>query len=283
MFLTLSNLYYALSYIVIGTLLTEFCFWVPGYFFEYFAESLKPYKIRNTDGIKGFKESQAKLRKEAIDSRVAGYKTDWIIYLVPWLLSSMSFDSEIPSFLEASWILFIMILVLDTWIFLVHLWLHSKYAYNRHKYHHSFRHVTCWFVDMEDPIETVLIGGGKHINLVLFSPHPYIAFVYLFITKLWNVLGHCGYNLPPFQFIETYLPLIASPNGHELHHYEHVDINFSVFFTWLDYLFGTLVLSKFPMKLSEVPDENLESPKKSPNFDATSKRLCFLIAEAAAV
>ncbi len=76
----------------------------------------------------------------------------------------------------------------------------------------------------------------------VFEPEVIVFFVleYLFVTNLWNVMAHCGYNLPLFQFVEVYLPFMGTPNRHEQHHY-HGDANLAIFTTIFDFFGGSLV------------------------------------------
>jgi len=239
----------AASFVFISWFLTEVNFWGLGFFFEYFAEHpwLKPYKIRNIealpDGTKlKVKKEMARLKQHAWDQRWEKYKSDWIIFLGSYALSSMRFSAEMPTLFWCFAEALFLILMFDAWIFIVHYYLHHAIGYRHHKEHHSFRYITCWFVDLESPRESMLIGGGKYAILSIWSPHPYVAFIYLFCVKFWNVLSHCGYNLPLFQFIDTYLPFIASPNLHEIHHFKHDTryANMCVFTTIFDYMAGTL-------------------------------------------
>lgn len=245
----------AIWFTVMAFLAAESSFWGLGLFFDYFAEAswIKPYKIRDVEKVPGLKEEMAKLKQRAIDERVYGrYRTDWIIFLGAWLASSMDCRAPCPSFLTMFKDVCIMVLILDAWIFIAHWILHSRLGYVSHKRHHSFRHVQCWFVDIESNAETLLIGVFKYALLAYYSPHAYTGLVYLFWAKFWNVLAHCGHNLPIFQFIDEYVWFIASPNLHEIHHFSHSDVNLCVFTTVLDSMFGSLERNPYKQTRSKT-------------------------------
>lgn len=236
----------AAAYTLCGFLITECTVVGTAVFFDVAAGHLAPYKIHKEH------QRSEKLKQRAIRERLAKYKTDWIVYLFTWLLSSMTFESELPSLLVNMAQLTAMCVLLDCHIYAAHWWMHTKEGRSVHHKHHSFRYVDCWFVDHESALESALIAVGKHGLLVVFSPHPYVAFVYLWLTKFWNTVAHCGYNLPLFQFVDKFLPFIGSPNAHELHHFQG-ECNLAIFTTILDQLFGTAASSG--QQLKQTPED----------------------------
>jgi len=230
----------SVCFTLMAFIITEGSVWGTALLFDYFAESsyLKPYVIRDINKIKPGQEHPDKQIKRAMKIRYEKYKSDWIIYLMAWCLSSIRYDT--PSISDLIIDTFVLILTLDVYIFIAHWWLHSKWGKDDHSLHHTARYVSCWLVDHESSTESAILGIGKYAILVFYSPSAYSSYIYLFIAKFWNVLAHCGYNLPIFQWIDTYLPIIATPNLHEIHHHHHGMANLAVFTTILDYLFGTI-------------------------------------------
>ena len=229
--------YSGLYYVVNGFLVTECTVVGVSLSFDYFAKlkSFQKYKIR-----KDHKTSD-ELIETSIWERISSYKTEWIVYTLTWYFSNMSFESsEYPGIGSSLFQVMMLCIFLDGYVYLVHLWMHTRDGYYTHKKHHSFRFVNCWFVDHESEYESKLIAFGKHGALAYWSPHPQTALEYLFVTKLWNVMAHCGYNLPLFEFVEAYLPFMGTPNRHEQHHY-HGDANLAIFTTIFDCLGGSLV------------------------------------------
>uniref|UniRef100_A0A7S2YG93 Fatty acid hydroxylase domain-containing protein n=1 Tax=Entomoneis paludosa TaxID=265537 RepID=A0A7S2YG93_9STRA len=228
-----------LCYVVNGFLITECTVVGSAFFFDTFGTTtFHKYKIRPEHVA-----SQA-LIERSIWERIRKYRTEWITYTVTWTLSNMTFEdgdqSKYPGVAKSILQVAALCVFLDAYVYLVHYWMHTRQGHFCHKKHHSFRYVNCWFVDHETQLESFLIAVGKHGALAYFSPHPQTAFEYLFATKLWNVVAHCGYNLPIFQWVDRYLPFMGTPNRHEQHHY-HGDANLSIFTTIFDYLGGSLV------------------------------------------
>jgi len=226
----------AAYYTLVGFIITELSVIVPALFFDFMRPYLKQYKIRKAFPTK-------EMISTAKYDRLRKYKTDWLIYLATWCCSNMEFTVAPPSWTVSILHAVILSWLLDFYIYLTHWWMHIERRFHIHKKHHTVQIVDCWLVDHEEGVESALIGFGKHMILALFCAYPRVAFVYLFYTKFWNCICHCGYNLPIFQFIENYLPFIATPNQHELHHYYHKNMNLSVFLSVPDWLMGTLAMT----------------------------------------
>lgn len=227
--------YPGLYYVVNGFVITEWTVVGTALFFDANSDRWRAYKIR--------KESPdvSKLIERSCWDRIFKYKTEWMGYYLFWLLSKMTFEDTYPGVFWSVAQVYALCVVYDAYAYLAHKWMHTaRKGLVVHKKHHSFRYVTCWFVDHESYPESLLMGVGKHGILALVSPHPRTAFEYLFVIKFWNVIAHCGYNLPIFAFIDRYLPFSGTPNRHEQHHY-HGEANLAIVTTVFDYLGGTLV------------------------------------------
>lgn len=227
----------AAFYTLVAFLITELSVILPALFFDFMGPFLKQYKTRKA-------LPNEEMISTAKYERLSKYKTDWLVYLITWYLSNMDFSLTPPSWTISIIYALVLSWALDFWIYLIHWWMHVDRRFFIHKKHHTAQIVDCWLVDHEEGWESLLLGFGKHMILVVFCAHPRVAFTYLFYTKFWNVIGHCGYNLPIFQFMETYLPFLATPNQHELHHYYHKDLNFSVFLSIPDWIMGTLAVTE---------------------------------------
>lgn len=223
-------------YVFNGFLITECTVVGAALFFDTFASPFYQYKIRK-DHV-----ASDELVVRSIWERIYKYRTEWITYAATWLLSCMSFEHQTyPGIATSALQVASLCVLLDFYVYLAHMWMHSsRQGHLCHKKHHSFRYVNCWFVDHESQLESFIIAVGKHGALAVFSPHPQTALEYLFVAKLWNVVAHCGYNLPLFHFVDKYMPFMGTPNRHEQHHY-HGEANLSIFTTIFDYFGQTLV------------------------------------------
>lgn len=239
---TKANCLDALFYVFSAFVITEAAVRIPTWLFDAMAEPWKKYVIRQPTVYEQAKLD--KVRAEQESKRIKGYfgPVNWSIHILTWCFSTMSFDAEMPSLWECAKENFTMIIILDFYIYFFHGWLHWKHPLGGkevHDVHHAYRYVGCWYVDHEAPFESLCIALAKYGILAYFSPHPYSAFVYLWIVKFWNVVHHCGHNLPIFDFIDKYLPFIYTPNLHEIHHFHHLSGNYAVFFTVFDFMFNT--------------------------------------------
>ena len=191
-----------------------------------------------------------KLRKEKESERIRGYKYSWIIHTITWGVSSMSFGNLSWSSPTSDLYIYdcikdilVMIIILDSYIYWLHSWLHwrsNKWGgHEIHATHHSYRFVGCWYFDHDSSLEAFSIALGVYGILAYYSPHMVTCFIYLWVVTVWSVVIHCGYNLPIFQFMDQYLPFINTPNCHELHHFHHLDGNHAAFFTVWDSIIGT--------------------------------------------
>lgn len=232
----------ALFFVFCAFVITEAAVWIPTLIFDAMAEPWKKYRIRQPTVYE--QAVLDKVRTEQESKRIKGYfgPVNWSIYIMTWCCSTMSFNADVPSLWECAKENFTMIVILDFYIYCFHAWLHWRHPLGGkevHDVHHASRYVGCWYVDHEAPLESLCIALGKYGILAYFSPHPYSAFVYLWIVKFWNVVHHCGHNLPIFDLIDTYLPFIDTPNLHEIHHFHHLSGNYAVFFTVFDFMFNT--------------------------------------------
>lgn len=231
----------AAKYTLGAFVMTESAVWIPTWVFDYMAKPWKKYRVRQPTVYE--QAMMDKVRKQQERKRISSYWfLGWFLHLLTWSLSSMSFSDPLPDLWTVVKENFYAIFFLDFYIYLLHWWLHLRHPLGGkkiHDVHHAYRFVGCWYVDHEAGLESLFIASAKYGILAYWSPHPYSAFIYNWIVKFWNVIHHCGHNLPIFEFIDTYFPLIDTPNLHELHHFHHLDGNYAVFFTVFDWFFNT--------------------------------------------
>ena len=131
---------------------------------------------------------------------------------------------------------FICMLIEDVWHYFFHRLLHHGALYKHiHKIHHNFQAPFGMAAEYAHPIETVVLGGGFFIGILLFCDHIIFMWVWMCLRVFEAVDAHTGYNhWQPFHM----LPFYGGAHFHDFHHRNFVG-NYSSTFTYLDKLFGT--------------------------------------------
>ena len=124
----------------------------------------------------------------------------------------------------------------DLWHYFFHRILHHGAFYKHiHKIHHNFQAPFGLAAEYAHPIETVVLGGGFFIGLILFTDHLIFMWIWMALRVLEAVDAHSGYN--HWQPLHL-LPFYGGAHFHDFHHRIFVG-NFASTFTYLDRLFGT--------------------------------------------
>eukprot|EP00747_Dinoflagellata_sp_TGD_P085894 gnl/TRDRNA2_/TRDRNA2_163056_c0_seq3.p1 gnl/TRDRNA2_/TRDRNA2_163056_c0~~gnl/TRDRNA2_/TRDRNA2_163056_c0_seq3.p1 ORF type:complete len:1033 (-),score=167.79 gnl/TRDRNA2_/TRDRNA2_163056_c0_seq3:140-3238(-) len=146
------------------------------------------------------------------------------------------FDS-MPGPLDLSWRILIAFIIEDTWHYFVHRLGHDRRYYKYvHKVHHEYPNPFALEAEFAHPVETVVLGGGFFIPLVLFTNHLIFAWVWLVLRLAETTDVHLGYDIPfnPLKFIPGY----AGVRHHDFHHAKFT-CNYASTFMWWDRWLGT--------------------------------------------
>jgi len=135
--------------------------------------------------------------------------------------------------------MFFCLMIEDTWHYFVHRLLHWKAIYGYvHKIHHTFHAPFGIVAEYAHPIETIVLGIGFFIPMLLLCDHLLFMFIWFLVRMVQTHEAHCGYELP---FNPLYLiPFYGGAKAHDLHH-KTFECNYSSTFTYWDRLFGTYV------------------------------------------
>lgn len=129
----------------------------------------------------------------------------------------------------------------DFFFFIGHNILHKNtFLYrNVHKKHHSFATIRAG-----DSIRHTFVDGTWDVlcsvmAINILKLHPLSRSVYNFVAVSLLVEAHSGMNLP--WMLHNLIPFnaLAGPVIHDVHH-QFGKSNFQKYFTYLDYLFGSL-------------------------------------------
>lgn len=150
--------------------------------------------------------------------------------------------------------LVIAMVVIDTWSFFVHWYLHqNKFLYKHlHVPHHRLVVPYSFGGQYMHPIEGFLDTMGGTLAVLLSGMSPRIAMFFSSFTILKLVDDHCGMKLPGNPF---YLFFNNNSAYHDVHHQLYgTKYNFSVYFDIWDRILGTYM----PYSLEKRPDGGLE-------------------------
>uniref|UniRef100_S4REL1 Methylsterol monooxygenase 1 n=1 Tax=Petromyzon marinus TaxID=7757 RepID=S4REL1_PETMA len=130
----------------------------------------------------------------------------------------------------------------DTWHYFLHRLLHHKSIFKYiHKVHHQFQSPFGMQAEYAHPAETVILGMGFFIGIMIFCNHLVLLWAWVTFRLLETILAlpspcGSGYEIPlnPLHMI----PFYAGARFHDFHHMNFVG-NYASTFTWWDRLLGT--------------------------------------------
>lgn len=144
--------------------------------------------------------------------------------------------NQIPLWYQLLLKAFVCLLIEDSWHYFFHRMLHRGALYKHiHKIHHNFQAPFGIAAEYAHPIETVVLGGGFFIGIILFCDHMIFMWIWMCLRVLEAVDAHTGYS--HWQPLHL-LPFYGGAHFHDFHHRNFVG-NYASTFTYLDSLFGT--------------------------------------------
>ena len=113
---------------------------------------------------------------------------------------------------------------------------HYNRWYMKHVHYHH--HVdtpplTIWTAMVVHPVEGFSVFACFHVYGILFPIHPLTFAVGAFSVTAVNMITHCGYRLPVYDWF------FATSREHDLHHARREPRNISVMLSICDRMFGT--------------------------------------------
>lgn len=108
------------------------------------------------------------------------------------------------------------------------------YMKHVHVHHHvDTPPLTIWTAMVVHPIEGASVFACFHIYGILFPIHPLTFAIAAFSVTAVNMITHCGYRLPVYDWI------FATAREHDIHHARREPHNISVMLSICDRAFGT--------------------------------------------
>jgi len=135
---------------------------------------------------------------------------------------------------------FLAVVIHDTYFYWTHRLMHHRWLFRRvHRIHHLSNNPTPWAAYSFSVSEAFVQAGTG--PLILYTvPMHYSAFLFFMMWQIvFNVLGHCGYEIFPRWFLHTWAgKFLNTPTHHTMHH-EKVNGNYGLYFNYWDRLLGT--------------------------------------------
>jgi sterol desaturase/sphingolipid hydroxylase (fatty acid hydroxylase superfamily) len=184
--------------------------------------------------------------------REIGYSvlTISIFTLVPVLLIKndrirpfTTFYADIETY---GWVYFfaafpIMFIMHDTYFYWMHRLMHHPKLFRIfHLVHHKSTNPSPWAAYAFHPLEAIVEVGIFVIFLFTIPIHPLHYFIFFFLSIVYNVYGHLGWELYPKGFSRHWLgKWINTSVNHNMHH-QYFKGNYGLYFLFWDRVMGTL-------------------------------------------
>jgi methylsterol monooxygenase len=147
----------------------------------------------------------------------------------------------------------------DTWHYFAHRALHIPRFYKAiHKLHHTFTSPFSFAAEYAHPIETIILGMGFFIPVVMFCDHLVFFWFWLALRTGQACDSHSGYNVWNPMWL---LPFYGGSFYHDFHHSNFIG-NYSSSFTHWDKIFGTDKDFKKHLAQKELKDSANEKFKE---------------------
>lgn len=132
------------------------------------------------------------------------------------------------------------VVIHDAYFYWTHRLLHHPWLFRRvHRVHHLSNNPTPWAA-YSFSLPEAFVQAGIGPLLVYCVPMHYSAFL-LFMTWqiAFNVFGHCGFEIYPRWFLNTWAGRVLNTPTHHAMHHEKVGANYGLYFNVWDRLLGT--------------------------------------------
>jgi sterol desaturase/sphingolipid hydroxylase (fatty acid hydroxylase superfamily) len=134
----------------------------------------------------------------------------------------------------------VMIVLHDTYFYWTHRLMHHRRLYRWvHHTHHLSTSPTPWAAYAFSPFEAAIQAGIAPLILFTIPVHPAAFGLFMVWQIVFNVLGHCGYEIFPRCFLRSPAGLVLNSVTHHTLHHEKFRANFGLYFNVWDRLLGT--------------------------------------------
>ncbi len=132
------------------------------------------------------------------------------------------------------------IFVQDAYFYWTHRLLHHRALFRRmHRVHHLSTNPTPWAAYSFNVGEAYVHAGIAPLLLYTIPMHYSAFLAFMLWQVVFNVIGHCGYELFPHRVMRTWAGTFVNTPTHHVMHHEKINGNFGLYFNYWDRLFKT--------------------------------------------
>jgi sterol desaturase/sphingolipid hydroxylase (fatty acid hydroxylase superfamily) len=134
----------------------------------------------------------------------------------------------------------VMVLMHDAYFYWTHRLMHHPRLYRAvHQTHHLSSSPTPWAAYAFSPVEALVQAGIGPLIVFTIPVHPAAFGIFMAWQILFNVFGHCGYEVLPRWFMRCGAGRVLNSVTHHGLHHEKFRANFGLYFNVWDRLMGT--------------------------------------------
>jgi cholesterol 25-hydroxylase len=205
---------------------------------DFYVPSMHRYRISPSDDVSAWKG-----REKAFWNETFWYISPWLV--IDFFIPRRKLPVNAPTFPQIVWQIVLALVVFDIIFFIGHRCFHYfRFLYkNVHAEHH-----TAHTIRATDAIRHTFWDGSWDVfcSVVALNStraHPFSRALYNIVAITLISEAHSGMNYP--WMLHNLLPfnIMAGPIVHDTHHRQG-NVNFQKYFTYLDYLFGTLKIER---------------------------------------
>ncbi len=173
-----------------------------------------------------------------------------IFALVPFFLiwndNMRPYTTFYPKIETHGWFYFfaafpIMFIMHDTYFYWMHRLMHHPRLFRLfHLVHHTSTNPSPWAAYAFHPLEAVVEAGIFVVFLFTIPIHPLHYFIFFFLSIVYNVYGHLGWELYPRGFNRHWLGKWINTSVSHNQHHQHFKGNYGLYFLFWDRIMGTV-------------------------------------------
>jgi lathosterol oxidase len=134
----------------------------------------------------------------------------------------------------------VMIALHDAYFYWTHRLMHHPRVFRLvHRTHHLSTSPTPWAAYAFGPIEALVQAGIGPLIIFTIPTHGVAFATFMAWQIVFNVFGHCGYEIYPRWFMKTPLRWLINSVTHHAQHHETFRANYGLYFNVWDRLMGT--------------------------------------------
>jgi sterol desaturase/sphingolipid hydroxylase (fatty acid hydroxylase superfamily) len=135
----------------------------------------------------------------------------------------------------------IMFIMHDTYFYWMHRLMHHPKLFKLfHLVHHKSTNPSPWAAYAFHPLEAIVETGIFVVFLFTIPIHPLHYFIFFFLSIIYNVYGHLGWELYPPGFSRHWLGKWINTSVNHNQHHQYFKGNYGLYFLFWDRIMGTI-------------------------------------------